>query len=295
MVTPVRPPNTWIENSEGSQNPAVHIENSIIMSTPGGTGISVNNSTDQNNRGTPSGVVYGDSDNREYVHGRIRQMKKKRGAKYHSTRLRLLGPEVLYRFVKARFRPLERRRLTSKLRRIGQLVGNLENLGQIALRDKIEDKFGKLLREQEMLACGYDKAMPRSVLDAFVVADKKRAIKFTFLKNYTRPLPAKVKKHIKKVQDKKLFDGLIVMHTDPDDKAIEKTREEKRDPILFGVIQQSPLYYFITDWVDEFCDLTMDKIIDLLKLDTDEVEIENDVEKSVVKHLLEKDGDPNGA
>jgi hypothetical protein len=40
--------------------------------------------------------------------------------------------------------------------------------------------------------------------------------------------------------------------------------EKKKDPILFGVIQNSRKLYFIGDWTDEFCDLTLDKMMEII-------------------------------
>ena len=48
------------------------------------------------------------------------------------------------------------------------------------------------------------------------------------------------------------------------------TEEEKRikkDPILFGVIYGSNKLYYIADWVDEYCDLTWDQVVEKLEKD----------------------------
>jgi hypothetical protein len=64
-----------------------------------------------------------------------------------------------------------------------------------------------------------------------------------------------------------IFDNYVVLHYDPDGKATQMTEAEiaaKKDPILFGVIQHRRRLYFIADWVDEQCDLTLDQIADTL-------------------------------
>jgi hypothetical protein len=43
------------------------------------------------------------------------------------------------------------------------------------------------------------------------------------------------------------------------------TKEEiarKKDPILFGLIEDRRRLYFVGDWEDEYCNLTLDKIAD---------------------------------
>ena len=49
---------------------------------------------------------------------------------------------------------------------------------------------------------------------------------------------------------------------------MEKERRDK-DPILFGVFKNdtnvADRFYFLGDWVDEYCDLTLDKMIEKYK------------------------------
>ena len=51
---------------------------------------------------------------------------------------------------------------------------------------------------------------------------------------------------------------------------VQAERREK-DPILFGTFQNEESkfildrFYYIADWVDEYCDLTLDKLINELK------------------------------
>lgn len=50
------------------------------------------------------------------------------------------------------------------------------------------------------------------------------------------------------------------------ERQIEKERREK-DPIIFGTFQNKDTdtiidrFYYLGDWVDEFCDLTLDKFV----------------------------------
>lgn len=54
------------------------------------------------------------------------------------------------------------------------------------------------------------------------------------------------------------------MHYDPKKKNTEltkKEKEKKRDPILFGIIKHSRNFYYIGDWIDEYCDLTLKEAV----------------------------------
>ena len=70
---------------------------------------------------------------------------------------------------------------------------------------------------------------------------------------------------------KGIFDELYVVFTDytgKEERKVEKERRDK-DPILFGVFKNNAVvadrFYFLGDWVDEYCDLTLDKLIDQYK------------------------------
>ena len=70
-----------------------------------------------------------------------------------------------------------------------------------------------------------------------------------------------------KLDKEKVFDDYIVAHYDPKKENAELTKQEKekkRDPILFGVIKDSDNFYFIGDWKDEYCDLTLKEAINII-------------------------------
>jgi hypothetical protein len=64
-----------------------------------------------------------------------------------------------------------------------------------------------------------------------------------------------------------IFDNYVVLHYDPDKKSWAETQAEiaaRRDPILFGLMSGSRNLYFVGDWIDEKCDLTLEQIVDQL-------------------------------
>jgi len=136
-----------------------------------------------------------------------------------------------------------------------------------------------------MYALGYKIFVEGELIDKFK-SKTSRSILETKLKNYARVIPNSNQKDIKKALDSKVFDEIIVMHTDV--KAKELTEEEKRDPIAFGKIKESDRYYFITDWEDEFCDLTLDDIIDELDLKEADMKIKKNPDLSDLTQKYEK-------
>lgn len=80
-------------------------------------------------------------------------------------------------------------------------------------------------------------------------------------------IPDEIVEVVAAVKDK--FDQLYVVFTDYTGKVerqVEKERREK-DPILFGTFQNPSnrtvidRFYYLGDWEDEYCDLTLDKMV----------------------------------
>ena len=91
------------------------------------------------------------------------------------------------------------------------------------------------------------------------------------LASYERDIPDEVVEALEKV--KPYFDEFYIVYTDytgKESKQVQKERREK-DPILFGVFMdrnkavQNERFYYIGDWVDEYCDLTLDKMVAEMK------------------------------
>lgn len=226
---------------------------------------------------------FGELANKNYVVRKIKTEKKKRGSlegvNSQDKRLKVLKPVVIFKFIKNRFTSLQEKRLSKRLENVCRLLEIAEECNQIALKDKIRAKFGKFLREQEIISCEFNQAISAKTIEGFIAkTGVPGLIKLTKLKNYIRIIPAPVRKKLQLAQKAKLFDDYLILHTDPDDKAVEKTAEEKRDPILFGVVAESPLYYVIGDWEDKYCDITMDKIIEVLGRSEESFKLETDVE-----------------
>lgn len=72
---------------------------------------------------------------------------------------------------------------------------------------------------------------------------------------------------------KGIFDKMYIVFTDytkREERRVEAIKREK-DPILFGTFQDAATrtvverFYFIGDWTDEYCDLTLDKMVAVVK------------------------------
>ena len=107
----------------------------------------------------------------------------------------------------------------------------------------------------------------RDDIEEYIDTVAKDTVKIIELENYEREIPDEIVEVIAATKDK--FDQLYVVFTDYTGKVerqIEKERRNK-DPILFGTFQNQSnrtvidRFYYLGDWEDEYCDLTLDKMV----------------------------------
>ena len=149
-------------------------------------------------------------------------------------------------------------------------IGIAESTGQVALKEKL---FGQLVinkYESILYANGYDKLITEDVM---VKLTKKapKALSLTYIANYTRTIPLDVIKKKLELDTLEIFDNYVILHYDPNGKSYAQTVEERRkevekakDPILFGVIAGSDKLYYIGDWDDEYCNLRLENVVDIV-------------------------------
>lgn len=178
--------------------------------------------------------------------------------------------------------------LLLELAAYSKLLEQAKGNGQTAFAEKLQDACVVFLYEGVLAACGFNRFISEEMLIDFLTmhTDKKAAeaeatktestrtryysgFRLDWMKNFVRVLPPEVA-HKKKLADSLLvFDNYVVFHYDPEQAASAMTKAEeealRRDPILFGVVKGSKKLYFIADWVDEYCDLTLQEVVDKLK------------------------------
>ena len=114
---------------------------------------------------------------------------------------------------------------------------------------------------------GIDTFVYRDDIEYYIDNVASDVVKIIELENYQREIPDEIVDVIAKVKDK--FDQLYVVFTDYTGEAERQVEKERiaKDPILFGTFQ-SPKdnvvidrFYYLGDWVDEYCNLTLDKMV----------------------------------
>lgn len=112
------------------------------------------------------------------------------------------------------------------------------------------------------------------------VKKTEKGVSLCYIKNFIRPVPEEVIKKKKEADELLVFDNYCVLFYDPEKKSFKQTeaekeaeRKKKADPILFGMIHGSTNLYYITDWIDEYCDLTIDEFLKVSGIDKQEISI----------------------
>jgi hypothetical protein len=137
--------------------------------------------------------------------------------------------------------------------------------GQKKMAEKIYTQSKILLRELNAVKAGFQKYVLREDILYFIEKIAKKTVKIIELENYERDIPDDVVDKL--VEAKPYFDEFFIVFTDytgESERTIEKEKRDK-DPIMFGCIHHpdkdrvpTNRMYFIADWVDEYCDLTLE-------------------------------------
>lgn len=154
---------------------------------------------------------------------------------------------------------------------------------QIDSLEKLTYLMSCVEKEKEVLKYGINQYIFRDDIEDFLERRDIQAsnIKLIELEDYPRIIPNDIRKKIEKT--KNIFDKMYVLFTDYSGVvAKEHMRDNKikgkdKDPILFGTFQRidrsqdafarvtsrvmNDKFYVIGDWVDEYCDLTLDKLV----------------------------------
>lgn len=152
-----------------------------------------------------------------------------------------------------------------------KLVNKYNITGQTSGLRKLIFHVKTIEKERELVKLGVNNFIYRDDVEEYIDKVSNKVVKIIELENYEREIPDEVVEVISKT--KNIFDQLYVVFTDYTgeiEKRVEKERRDK-DPILFGTFQDKQSrsvidrFYFLADWEDEYCDLTLDKMVNEYK------------------------------
>lgn len=181
--------------------------------------------------------------------------------------------QIFFKLMKKKMGILADMSYKRRMKKLQELADKATEDGQIALSEEIVKRFLVLSCEAELYAIGKRIFLNKTIFDKFK-RKSRRTVCLTSLDNYARIIPEDVLQEKKKMDKLKIFSEYVVMHYDSPDSVketeVEVVKREK-DPILFGRIEYSDKLYFVADWEDEFCDLTLDDIVNKLELEDEDI------------------------
>ena len=178
-----------------------------------------------------------------------------------------LNPSEYFEIVKSRKQTVTDEDLSRIYDNCLELLNKYKITGQIAGMRKLLFHLESIEVEREIVRMGITTFIYRDDIDEYIDNIAKDTVKIIELEKYEREIPDEIVDIIEKVKDK--FDQLYVLFTDYTGKIerqVEKERRQK-DPILFGTFLNERTrtvidrFYFLGDWEDEYCDLTLDKMV----------------------------------
>lgn len=198
--------------------------------------------------------------------------------------------EFYFNHVKGNFDRLESIALSKKFLNLQfHLEGTVEE--QVALKQELERLAALVYVQQQLLELGFDLYVTRSVINEFMYKVEIKSPQLMELEKFPRVLPDHAIRRLKEAKETKLFDKYWVLTWNPNTEQL-KTMEEKitsKDPILFGQVSFDPdKFYHIADWEDEYCDLTLDKFIEVAQVNETPREVDPKALLILAKERVEK-------
>ena len=178
------------------------------------------------------------------------------------------NPIKFFKSVKKSFSKLNFEGVEHQLAYVQKLYEQAQKNHQVALIEKLDKEKERITKEVIMAQHGYEVFITEEDIMKFEKISTK-SIKLDWIKNFTRVIPKNVCESLEDAETTLIFDNYVILHYDP--KGIgsaltKKEKERKKDPILFGVMECSHRLYFIDDWIDEYCDLTLSTLLKELSL-----------------------------
>lgn len=182
-----------------------------------------------------------------------------------------MSPSKYFEILKDRKRTITDKDLIKFYDNAIALLNKYQTTGQIEGMKKLIFLIETVEKEREIVKLGINTFVYYQDIEDYIDNIAKNVVKIIELERYERDIPDEVVEVIS--QTKHLFTKFYVVFTDYTgrvERQVEKERREK-DPILFGTFQDLESktllerFYFIADWEDEYCDLTLGRMVEEVK------------------------------
>jgi len=172
--------------------------------------------------------------------------------------------------------------------------------GQTSMAKELTHQIELAFRELAAAKDGFDIFVNRKDIEKYIDKVESKAIKIIDIENYEREIPDEVMDRLIKARNH--FDKIYIFFTDYTKKETKKVAKARRDkdPIMFGAFEDkdagsSKIFieermFFIADWVDDKCELTLEEIVrDVKNKDDKDItyRVSNPTTEKEAKALLE--------
>lgn len=177
----------------------------------------------------------------------------------------MMTPFEYFQSVKGSIKSMDDESLTKMYTAASTLMEKYQVFGQEKAEKRLAFHIKTILKEHDLLQLGINKFVYKDDITNYIDFISKKPVKIIEMKNFPREIPDDMIDVVTKT--KGIFDEYYVLFTDYSEGELVKEVEKERDPILFGGFCTknrdivSDRFYYLGDWVDEYCDLTLDKLI----------------------------------
>ena len=145
------------------------------------------------------------------------------------------------------------------------MLEKLKVTNQIEAMQKVIFLIETVEKEKQALNCNINQYILKEHIDKYIEEIADDDVSIIELSRYERIVPDEIIHKVEQCKD--IFDNFYVLFTDYSSEHKRKIENERKntDPILFGTFEDdknvNDRMYFIGDWVDEYCDLTLSKFL----------------------------------
>lgn len=192
-----------------------------------------------------------------------------------------IEPTLLFAYTFQGLQKLEKEKLEEMLKGFKIMYDMALNQGGVALKEKSEDEIVKIMKELVASSLGYDEYILQQHIVALKGLVPGRVAQLCKREDFLRNIPFAPLKKLHEAEKikfcgKELFEEVWILHLDYTKEKIKSTSEKikEKDPIIFAkVTSDSDKLIYIADWEDEYCDLTLEKLAELLSKGDDTFKI----------------------
>lgn len=220
-----------------------------------------------------------------------------------------ISPSTYFDYVKGLKEKLNKEEYNIIIDSTLKMIQKCKVTKQTAMAKELSHQLELAIKELEAANKGFEIFVSRKAIEKYINDVEGKAIKIIELSEYTREIPDSVMDRIADASE--IFDQLYIIFTDYTKKESKRVAKERRDkdPVVFGAFldksaveskSSKDIYvedrlFFVADWVEEKCDLTLEQIVRNTAGKTNEVltyKVTNPSDMEEVKNYLKSFKEP---